>query len=114
MAEAQRGESKRTGCITNRECAAADSAERSRMMWMEEWPLPLEKLKSCWTEQRGLKPESRRGQKKRRPLPGWIRLPVTYSKAAWRQDGEAKSDDQNPLSCPPLCQGASVRTRAPN
>ena len=51
MEEAQRGESKRTRCVTKRECAA-----RSRTMRMEEWLLQLEKLKSCWTEQRGLKP----------------------------------------------------------
>ena len=50
----------------------------------------------------GTEARSRRGQKKRRRLPGWVRLLVTYSKDAWRQDGEAKSDGQNPLSYPPL------------
>lgn len=51
-------------------------------------------------EQRKLKAEGWRGQKKGRPLPGWVRLPVTYSKAVWRQDGEAKPNGKNPLSCP--------------
>lgn len=53
----------------------------------------------AYTEQRKLQPEGWRGQKKGRPLPGWVRLPVTDSEALWRQDGEAKCNGKNPLSC---------------
>lgn len=88
----------REQCFTERDRAAANTAEKSRKMSTED-SLQLSWRSGPGRSLRGAEARGWEGQRKRGGLSQAGPDSVTFSEAVWRQDGEVKGNGENPLSC---------------